>query len=465
MRLTCVLVFLATGCAPEAELPGPQPVERPHDPPPPAAPPSVEEAEGVPIASVQPKLITFGASQYNKTQKRPIRVSNVGGADLMIHEATIQGHPDYWLSGGDDMPVRVEQGQFVTFVVSFDPKIDVPAVGRVTFRTNDPARETVVVEVRDHAPEPCLHVNPKKVQFGGKLVGAKAMLPVEFAACGAHDLVVTGLSFSPDSHPDFSLKHGPLPLLAPKNETGKFHVIYVPSVEVAFGEDGQPMLHTATILFESNSFISTVEIPVSALGLMECCAAVGIIVEGEQVVPGTTLHLIGGQSPLAASWKWGIQQPPGATGAFLPSDTAPNPTFETTLAGEYTFSLETWDDSGVKSMVPWKQTVHAVPDEAIRIELSWAEADVDLDLQVDPDQGAVYSGSGPEAVSIQIPQDTTYNVAVHHNGDDDSEPAFATVRIYIYSNLVFEAADWKLASDDTWTAAEIDWPSAKITAQ
>ncbi len=259
----------------------------------------------------------------------------------------------------------------------------------------------------------------------------------------------------------------------------------------------------------------------------ECPNAVIVVQEGEQVIPQTKLHLFGDQSyaPTGAisAWKWAVKQASGSASLFVPSDAFPNPTFECNVAGSYFFSLDVWDNAGNKSCSAAEVEVVVVPDEAIHVELVWKtpndpdetdtgpDAGSDLDLHFVHDQLAPWyddldkdgkpdpwfspdydsfwyhpkpawgsfdpsvdddpsldrddtDGAGPENLNLNIPENgTQYRVGVHYWADHDYGPAFATLRVYIFSNLVFELKDVELQNLCMWNAALIDWPSGKVT--
>ncbi len=516
---------------------------------------------------ITPELVDFGQVKAGEKPKRAITVANAGVVDLKITNMLFQGHPDYTLSrdgvtwevGEDiqlDPPLLVVPGETDVFDIGFKPLTNVPGEAKVVFYTDDPAHaHGILVEVKANTQGPCIQVNPKKVQFGGKLVANKALLPVEVISCGTAPLDITSIAFKADSNADFGVDHTTLPgfedagqpteetpLIIPVNNQATFNVVYVPSIVSPLGEDGQPIFDEGIVVIQSNAFDAQLEVEVAGLGVdKECPTAVGIIQEGEQVIPQTNLHLFGDQSfaPTGGiiSWKWGVQQPTGSVGIFVPSDTFPNPTFETNTAGEYLFSLEVWDEAGVRSCVPWQQTVLVVPDEAIHVELHWhtpddpdetdqgagalpaTKADVDVDddypgadldlhfthdkyaqsgpdidndgvpdgwfdqpfdafwFNANPNWGSFdpsidddprlhmddRDGAGPENLNLNIPENTLYRIGVHYWSDHGYGTSFATVRVYIYSNLVFQVANVELIEHDMWDAATIDWPSGKVT--
>jgi hypothetical protein len=397
-----------------------------------------------------------------------------------------------------------------------------------------------MVELQANTVGANIEITPQKVQFGGKLVGNQAILPVELKSTGTKDLEITGIKFveldgGEPSSTDFTLVYDTLggtapsvdaPVVVPVNQTVVVQVEFTPDVENPLDGNGQPIFDEGLILVESNAFNAAEYIEVTGLGVTkECPTAVGIIQEGEQVIPQTNLHLFGDQSfaqgGSIASWKWEAQQPAGSASVFVPSDAFPNPTFEVNTAGEYVFRLRVWDEAGVESCVPWEAPVIVVPDEAIHVELLWStpndpdetdegpEAGTDLDLHfvhdsyavsgpdldgdggpdpwfdqpfdcfwfnahpnwgsfdpsVDDDPGLDRDdtdGAGPENLNLNIPENTIYRVGVHYWSDHEYGDALATVRIYIYSNLVFEVNEVKLSNLDMWDVATIEWPSGAI---
>ncbi len=260
----------------------------------------------------------------------------------------------------------------------------------------------------------------------------------------------------------------------------------------------------------------------------ECPTAVVVIKEGEKVIPQTNLHLFGDQSfaPTGAvvKWQWAAKQPPGSASVFVPSSAFPNPTFECNVAGNYQFQLDVWSAEGIKSCVRAEVSVVVIPDEAIHVELVWntpndpdqtdqgPEAGSDFDLHFVHEQKAVgdfdvdkdgvpdpwfdqpydafwfnahpnwggldpsadddpsldrddTDGAGPENLNLNVPENgAVYRIGVHYWHSHSYGKSFATLRVYIYSNLVWEVGDVSLEEKCLWDAVRIDWPTAKVTA-
>ena len=259
----------------------------------------------------------------------------------------------------------------------------------------------------------------------------------------------------------------------------------------------------------------------ASLGL--CPMAVIQCAEGNEVIPQTVLHLYGDQSYAVAGtiaqWHWSVEQPLGSQSVFVPSDTFPNPTFEANVAGTYSFQLTVYNEQNVPSCVPDTFEVVVIPDEAIHVELLWQtpedpdetdegpEAGSDLDLHfthpwaggpdldgdgqpdgwfdqpfdcfwfnAHPEWGSFdpsiddnpgldrddTDGAGPEIVNLNIPDDVLYRIGVHYWNDHGYGASVATVRVYIYSQLVFEVSDVTLEEKDMWEVCTIDWPSGAV---
>ena len=211
-------------------------------------------------------------------------------------------------------------------------------------------------------------------------------------------------------------------------------------------------------------------------------------------------------------WQWDVEQPEGSQSVFVPSYTFPEPTFETNIPGVYRFLLTVYDDSGVPSCYPAEYEVVVANTSAIRVELTWnvpgrAEgitprqaADLDLhfahpwaagpdldgdgapdgwfdvpwdcfwfnyhpnwgsyDPAINDDPSWHYSQDG-ETVTLDIPETAKYKVGVHYF-QQFGEPAEATVRVYVYQQLVYETPAVQLHPLDMWEVLTIEWPTGKV---
>ena len=256
---------------------------------------------------------------------------------------------------------------------------------------------------------------------------------------------------------------------------------------------------------------------------LDCALPIIACAEGNEVIPQTVLHLHGEGSYSASGkitkWEWAVEQPSGSQSVFLPSNEVPGPAFEANVAGVYTFTLRVWDEVDSPSCLPASYKVVVIPDTAIHIELLWhtpedpdetdtgpdAGSDVDLHLlhpfadgpdldgngkpdgwcdqlydcflfnphpawgSYDPAVGDDphldrddSDGVGPENLNLAAPEDVIYRVGVHYSDDHGYGPSYATVRVYLWAQLVFEVADIMLVDLDMWEVCTIDWVSGEV---
>lgn len=244
--------------------------------------------------------------------------------------------------------------------------------------------------------------------------------------------------------------------------------------------------------------------------------------EGQEVIPQTLLHLSANTSHWAdgpaTQYTWSVDQPELSTSLFLPSKSAPAPTFQVNTAGTYRFSLTVWNAAGATASAATFE-VYVIPENTIHIELLWTSpgdpdptdvgpfAGTDMDLHfthskatgpdldgdgspdpwfdadwdcfwfhptpdwgntgVDADDPSLdrddTDGAGPENVNLELPEEgKAYAIGVHYWDDHGFGASYATVRVYIYSQLVFEAKELQLVSKDMWWVGSLAWPSGEV---
>ena len=326
---------------------------------------------------------------------------------------------------------------------------------------------------------------------------------------------------------DFSsLPHIPSlnkPVILEPNQTATVSIMYLP--DKADPVSGGPLSESGLLKIQTNAQAGVSELNVSGVAVGATCPNPVITCqEGEEVIPLTTLHLSGTESTSSegqiTKYEWSVDQPAGSKSLFSPSATFPSPTFEVNVAGAYTFYLDVWDDTNIPSCQAAQYQVVVIPDKAIHIELLWTtpndpdetdegpEAGADLDLHFvhpsaggpdldgdglpdgwfdgpfdcfwfnpNPNWGSLdpaagddpmlarddTDGAGPEVLLLDIPEEVTYKVGTHYWNDQDYGHSLATIRIYIYAQLVFEKADVMLVNHDMWDVCRIDWPSGDVT--
>ncbi len=315
------------------------------------------------------------------------------------------------------------------------------------------------------------------------------------------------------------------PVVIPKNSSKTFSVTYVPDEINPTDVNGKPIADLNFIEIHSNTYLPVIDVEVRGFGVeVDCPTAIIQVQEGEEVIPQTKLHLVGSQSTAPSgsikTYEWSVQQPPGSKSVFHPSKSFADPTFEVNVAGTYVFYLNVWDEKGEAACEVAEYTVIVNPDEAIHIELLWdtpndpdqtdegPEAGADMDLHFthpfatgadvdgdgipdgffdmpfdtfwfnpEPDWASHdpavddnpsldrddTDGAGPENINLNLPEDgLKYRVGVHYWNDHGFGASYATVRVYIFSVLVFEVAGVEMMHHDMCEFATIDWPSGEV---
>ena len=335
-------------------------------------------------------------------------------------------------------------------------------------------------------------------------------------SASGYSLDLSGLSHEPSPA---------VPLVIPIGGEVVVNIVYLAETENPLGGDGQILVDQGAVTIETDALTGDVEVPLSGWGSPDICpVAIIQVAEGSEVDAQTVLHLYGDQSYAPAGaitkWEWTVEQPAGSQFTFIPSATFPNPTFEANVVGLYRFHLTVWDEYGIPSCQQAMAEVAVTSECNIHVELLWhtpedpdetdegpeAGSDVDLHLihpwaggpdidgdgqpdgwfdqpfdcfwfNAHPEWGSFdpavnddpdldrddTDGAGPENINLcGTPEDALYRVGVHYWNDHGYGASYATVRVYIYSQLVFEVSDVKMMSCDMWEVCTVEWPSGKV---
>ncbi len=222
--------------------------------------------------------------------------------------------------------------------------------------------------------------------------------------------------------------------------------------------------------------------------------------------PGETIRCSGAvdDPDQFVEYLWSVvERPSGSTTAFTPNNAAET-SFHLDTVGTYTFELVVVDDRGNLS-APTQVVVTVRPSEALYVQLVWTTTDAPADTKGaelglhlrhpngcwnDPVWDCTSSNENPEwgdvgtiddnptltsslrtsvsTIAIPDPQAVSYTIAV---GLDDARgytEAYATVRVYLYGELLFEMGDKRMSfesgSDSVWWAvASVDPTTASVT--
>jgi len=419
---------------------------------------SVTTDVGIPRLATSPSTIDFGlVARSDERAVRTLTLLNTGSRTLAVSGFRIgrDGRfgvrgPGFDISGPDGFlgvdlvqPVLVPAGETSTVEVTFLSDSPAPAEGDLIIYSDDPTSgaEGHIVRLIANRSGPCIQVQPRRIDFGGKIVGQRSTINLSITSCGTEPLEVRSVRMAPGSSADFGFDFTTLPagfesgvgttnpLVIPINESVTLGVTFVPDSVNPRDADNVPIPDIGTALIGSNAFESEVAVELEGAGSdVDCPTPIIHVQEGEEVVPLTVLHLDATQSfaPFGRiqSYFWSVQQPPGSSSVMIPSFTDPRPVLEANVSGTYTFRLDVADEFGNRSggASECETAVYQVlvqPDQAIHVELTWfAEgapdplggegSGVDLDLHF-----AHQNASGPDLTGDGLPDpwfDTTWDV-------------------------------------------------------
>ncbi|MFO0745599.1 MAG: choice-of-anchor D domain-containing protein [Myxococcota bacterium] len=372
---------------------------------------------GAPALSATPNPLRFKIVPAGTTDEATVTLLNQGTRTLHVGGFKIANDARFGVKGdgfdihGPDgllgvnltQAIEVPAGESKTVTVTFTSDSPSPANGQLIVYSDDPVSGAngYVINLEANKDGPCINVNPKKIEFGGKSVGSIATISFDIQSCGTEPLEVRDIAFVAPSSPDFSLdftrlgagfENGPsgsLPLVIEVGGKATVDVIFVPDTVNPRDADNVPIPDEGTIAITSNAYLSKVDVPVRGAGAeSECPTPVIVVQEGEEVIPQTVIHLDGRQSyaPFGAieAWEWTVKSWPEGTPkpTMIPNFTDPQPVVELNIVGSYEFCLSVRDEnsnrSGTAQCPDDCYTVLVQPDQAIHIELTWhTPGDVD----------------------------------------------------------------------------------------
>jgi hypothetical protein len=365
---------------------------------------------GAPNLVVSPNPVDFGLVPRNdEPVARTLNLINAGPRALNVtgFKTRLDGRfgfrgPGFEETGADafagvdlEDPIVVEAGQSRSIEVTFLSDSPSPAQGELLIFSDDPGSGTngLAVSLVANKSGPCIDVTPRRVEFGGKVVGSVSTIDFEIKSCGTEALQISSLVWKAASSPDFELDFSQLPagyelgptpgnvLSIPVNQSVIVGVTFVPDGVNPRNADNVPIPDEGVILIGSNGYESQLEVNVRGAGAeVECPTPVIVVEEGEEVIPQTVIHLDGRQSfaPFGAirDHFWSVTAPEGiARPVLIPSFTDPRPVAELNAVGLYTFSLKVRDEfgnsSGSAECPDATYQVLVQPDQAIHVELTW----------------------------------------------------------------------------------------------
>ena len=463
------------------------------------------------VQAVQPQLqapaaLDFGTVPVLNAASLAFTVNNQGRAPLEVRSlALASGSSSTFVIQGA-LPAQIEGGGNATVQVVFTPTAEQPETGTLHLETNDPTTPNLDVPLTGvgstHAViavSPTAHPHDTSIDFGRVGEGQVQLAGVDIESSGTAALIVDGLSIQGASDIAFQ-SSARTPVTIPSGQTVTLQLAYAPP-------EGAPAQADATLTIHSTDPAhQTVTLPLHGTVNRAPLAA---IADPGPLAPGQVVPLDGsasadpdGDDPIAFANAQGdpgwtlIRAPINSQAAVSPGDQA-QPQVTLDLPGEYVVRLVVTDAAGLQTLHPAQRTLLAKPSQALVVELVWDNPDTDLDLHFLP-HGAALNGAqdcwandkspdlgvagdpsddpvlardaldhfGPEEMTYASPAAGTYDVdAVFYADHGSTTPATtATVRIYVYGEVVSETSRRIPTAGQVWRAATIDWPSGAVTA-
>ncbi len=450
--------------------------------------------------------IEFGAIPVGRTATREVVIQNTGANDLTLAEPAVWDNPGgaFWAGEYDQVIAPGAQG---VLEVVFGP----PDIQRyesiLVIKGNDPDNPSVQIQLGgDGYRQGAIEVFPLHIDFGTVNAGVVARDIVYIRNVGNGDLCVTRVDLT-DSTKTLFPDYGILTPFTPgegynctdddsgivkEGQEKQIHVSYHPGPESTPPGDGWLEVLAADPFQPETRVRLTAGInraPVADAG------------PDQKVDPLTTVTLDGSQSydpdgnePLA--YEWALVQRPEGSSAAIPDPTAETPALVPDLVGIYEAELWVVDSTGLKSLLPDRVLITAVPAERLLVELVWDSRIADLDLHMlhpggslggmldcyygnrNPDWGDPGPGDdpallrddlmgfGPETIGYQEPLELTYTLKIDFfaaHTPSGREPTTVTLRIFTDGLLRAEMVKKLSEQGQLWTAASVQWPEGGIT--
>jgi hypothetical protein len=444
--------------------------------------------------------IEFGAVPVGRTATREVVIKNSGANVLHLSEPGVWENPGgaFWVPEYDQ---AIEPGTQGIVEVTFGPPDVQRYLSILAIKGNDP--ENRLVEVRlggDGFRQGAIEVEPLHVDFGTVNAGEAALETVYIRNVGKGDLYINHVDLTDSTKTNFPDYRVINPFIDPGPEDGRLEEGQEVQIRVAYqpGPDSTPPGNGWLQVLAADPFQPETRVQLTAKINRAPVADAGADRTADPLIPvtldGSSSFDPDGHEPLSYEWAL-VRKPEGSNAAIL------NPQRETTtlvpdLVGVYEAKLWVEDSTGLKSLLPDRVVVTAIPAERLLVELVWDSPIADLDLHMlhpggslgdfldchynnrNPDWGTPGQGDdpamlhddlmgfGPETIGYANPLDVTYTLKIDFfaaHTPSGREPTTATLRIFVDGLLRAEIVRKLSKQGQLWTAASVQWPEGAIT--
>jgi hypothetical protein len=452
-----------------------------------------------------PALLDFGTVPVLNAKKLDFVVQNLGRAPLNITSLAIapDSSPAFTIEGA--LGAQVQAGGKATVQVVFTPLAEEPETGTLDLETDDTTTPSLKVKLQGVgstraviAIEATGHPGQQSLDFGRVGEGQVALAGIDIKSLGTADLIIDKLELTGDSDIAFQ-SSSRTPVTVPQGQTLTLQLEFAPP-------EGAPTPSNATLTLHcTDPDHQTVTVPIT--GKVNRAPTAQIADPGP-LAPGQTVQLDGsasadpdGDNPIAfldssGGPGWTLARAPINSAAQISPGDSAKPQVTLDLPGQYVVRLVVTDSTGLQTLHPAERTLIAKPAQVMAVELVWDNPDTDLDLHFlphgaqlggaqdcwannkEPDLGVIGDSSddplltrdaldhfGPEEMDYANPVAGSYDIDVvfYANHGTPTPATTATVRIYLYGEIVAEYSRLIPDQGHTWSAATLDWPSGNVT--
>jgi Abnormal spindle-like microcephaly-assoc'd, ASPM-SPD-2-Hydin len=186
------------------------------------------EAVTAGILSPTPSPATFGSVTVGSSKNATVTLSNTGGSDLTITQATLSGAG--FTLGNLALPLTLHSGDSTSATVTFAPPASGSFSGNVTFTTtSEQVDATAVLDLSgtgDAVSQGTLSPNPASLSFNNVAVGSSSPLSETLTNTGGASATITQAS---SDNAAFSITGLSLPLTLAPNQSTTLTVTFKPA--------------------------------------------------------------------------------------------------------------------------------------------------------------------------------------------------------------------------------------------
>ena len=208
------------------------------------------------ILSPTPFPITFGNVASGSSKNATVTLSNTGGSDLTITQATLSGAG--FTLGNLALPLTLHSGDSTSTTVTFAPPGSGSFIGNVTFTTtSEQVNATVVLDLSGTGvavSQGTLSPNPASLAFNNVAVGSNSSLSETLTNTGGASATITQAT---SDNAAFSITGLSLPITLVPNQSATFSVVFAPASSGAA---------SGTLAVVSNASNSPLNIALSGTG-------------------------------------------------------------------------------------------------------------------------------------------------------------------------------------------------------